>query len=293
MRTLTVISLLLFSLSTFVAASLSWPEFLPELGTLVVRQDNNNNDNSDKAQQTSAPPSSTPAPTGKQTSKETGKSQTSDGGKTSDPSGSQKPTGKETVKPTPTKGKSSSGPHHTLFDPTNPAGGISMVSPAITDGPQYYKIGDFVTFKWNMTSVLATPTALDIMATCTDNKQLYTLAVNQTVHGATGAVTWDTNAYQKTADASPLLTDMYTLIIYDAASDISATAQPGYLAPYDQYTFGMYVPQSYVPLADFQCPTCNGALGDMERRALGMVLGMGVITVLSFTWFVTGMGIIW
>jgi hypothetical protein len=34
-------------------------------------------------------------------------------------------------------------------------------------------------------------------------------------------------------------------------------------------------------------------LSDMERRALGMVLGMSVITVLSFTWFVGGLGVIW
>ncbi|KAH8821725.1 hypothetical protein F5884DRAFT_894466 [Xylogone sp. PMI_703] len=286
MRTLTVISFLLLSLSTFVAASLSWPDFLPAKDSLVVRQDNNN-DNNDKTQSTtpgSSSPTPTPTPSGKQS--------TTSGGKSGSSTQSGKSTGKVTGKPTSTQ-KSNNTSHHTLFDPTNPAGGISLVTPAITDGPQYYKIGDFVTFKWNMTSVLATPTALDIMATCTVNKQLYTLAVNQTVHGATGAVTWDTSAYQKTAAAAPLLTEMYTLIIYDAASSISATAEAGYLAVFNQYTFGMYSPQPYVPLADYICPTCNGALGDMERRALGMVLGMGLITVLSFTWFVTGMGIIW
>jgi hypothetical protein len=168
-----------------------------------------------------------------------------------------------------------------------------MITPAVIAGPQYYKIGDYVTFVWNYTDVLATPTAVNIMATCTANQQLYTLAANQTVGNSTGAVTWDTGAYQATAVQDPLLTETYTLIIYDAASSISATAQPGYLAVFNQYTFGMYSPQPYTPLNEYVCATCSGALSDMERRALGMVFGMGLITILSFTWFVGGLGVIW
>jgi hypothetical protein len=168
-----------------------------------------------------------------------------------------------------------------------------MITPAVISGPQYYKIGEFVTFVWNYTNVLATPTAVNVMATCTANQQLYTLAANQTVGNSTGAVTWDTGAYQATAVQDPLLTETYTLIIYDAASSISATAQPGYLAVYNQYTFGMYSPQPYTPLNEYICATCSGALSDMERRALGMVFGMGLITILSFTWFVGGLGVIW
>jgi hypothetical protein len=168
-----------------------------------------------------------------------------------------------------------------------------MITPAVISGPQYFKIGDFVTFAWNYTDLLATPTAVDIVATCTANQQLYTIAANQTVGNSTGAVTWDTGAYQATALQNPLLTQTYTLIIYDAASQISATAQPGYLAVYDQYTFGMYTPQPYTPLADWKCATCSGALSDMERRALGGMLGMCIITVLSFSWFVGGLGVIW
>jgi len=62
---------------------------------------------------------------------------------------------------------------------------------------------------------------------------------------------------------------------------------------YDQYSFGMYTPQPYTPLNEFKCATCSGALSDMERRALGMVFGMAMITVLSFTWFVGGLGVVW
>jgi hypothetical protein len=168
-----------------------------------------------------------------------------------------------------------------------------MMTPAVSSGQQYYKIGDFVTFGWNYTSLSATPTAINVMATCTANQQLYTIAMNQTITNATNAVTWDTHGYQATAVQNPLLTQTYTLLIYDAAGGVSATAQAGYLAVFNSYTFGMYSPQAYTPLGEFKCATCSGALGDMERRALGMVLGMGALSVLSFTWFVGGLGVIW
>lgn len=168
-----------------------------------------------------------------------------------------------------------------------------MITPAVGDGEQYYKIGDFVTFRWNYTSLQATPTAVNIVATCKQNQQLYTIAMNQTITNATQAITWDTGAYQMTAASAPLIVNKYTLIIYDAESSISAISQAGYLAVYNQLTFGMYTPQPYVPLAEFVCVTCSGAFGEMERRALGMVVGVGALTVLSFTWFVGGTGVIW
>lgn len=165
------------------------------------------------------------------------------------------------------------------------------MTPAATE-TSYYKIGDYVTFAWNYTSLSATPTAINIMATCTENSQLYTIAMNQTV-SSTGAIVWDTGKYQSTAVQDPLLTETYTLVIYDAASSISATARAGYLSVFDTYTFGMYTPQPYVALDQYVCATCSGALSSMERAALKMVLGMGLVTVLSFSWFVGGTGIIW
>ncbi|KAK4993051.1 hypothetical protein LTR66_006121, partial [Elasticomyces elasticus] len=115
----------------------------------------------------------------------------------------------------------------------------------------------------------------------------YTIATNQSVK-ATGAVTWDTGAYQETA----LLTQKYTLIIHDAAKDVSATAQAGYLATYQQFTFGMYTPQPYTPMADWVCATCNGAMSAMERQTLKMLAIVVGITVLSFTWFAGGAGVL-
>lgn len=169
-----------------------------------------------------------------------------------------------------------------------------MLTPAVSSGEQYFKIGDFVTLGWNYTSLLATPTAVDVVATCTANNQLYTIAANMTVSNTTQAVTWDTSAYQSGHQDAPLVMEKYTLIIYDAASSITAAAQPGYLAVYNQYTFGMYSPQPYTALNQgFICATCSGALSDTGRNALGFMLSMCAITILSFTWFLGGLDIIW
>jgi hypothetical protein len=121
-----------------------------------------------------------------------------------------------------------------------------MVTPAAIAGAQYYKIGEYVTLAWNYTSLSVTPSYIDVMASCSINSQMYTIAANQTVD-PTGAVTWDTGDYQATATV-PLLTETYTLVVMDAQQDISATPKAGYLGVSDQYTFGMYVPQPYTPL---------------------------------------------
>jgi hypothetical protein len=121
-----------------------------------------------------------------------------------------------------------------------------MVTPAAIAGAQYFKIGDHVTFAWNYTSLSVTPSYIDVMASCSMNSHMYTIASNQTID-PTGAVTWDTGDYQATATV-PLLTETYTLVVMDAQQDISASPKAGYLGVSDQYTFGMYVPQAYTPL---------------------------------------------
>lgn len=120
-----------------------------------------------------------------------------------------------------------------------------MITPAAIAGPQYYKVGDYVTFAWNYTSLVVTPSAVNIIASCSANSQAYTIAANQSVH-PTGAVTWDTR--QQATGSAPLLTEHYTLVIYDASQEVSATAQAGYLGTFSQFVFGMYTPRPYVPL---------------------------------------------
>lgn len=105
-----------------------------------------------------------------------------------------------------------------------------------------------------------------------------------------GAYMWDTGEYQATAVSDPLIVEQYTLIIVDADSSVSATAEAGYLAPYSGFKFGLYTARPYSDLDDWQCATCSAALGAMERRAVGAAVAMSVVTVLSFTWFVAGFG---
>jgi len=175
---------------------------------------------------------------------------------TGKPSATDKPSDEESGTAKPSASKSAK---PKSYDPRLPAGGISMITPAPMAGPQYYKIGEWVTLAWNYTSLSVTPSAIDVLATCTANQQTYTLAVNQSVE-ATGMVLWDTGAYQESAGV-PLLTEKYTLIIYDSDSSVSAMPQAGYLGVYNQFTFGMYTPQPYVKWKDFKCANCNPNAG--------------------------------
>ncbi|KAF7941013.1 hypothetical protein BELL_0172g00100 [Botrytis elliptica] len=302
-RSIQLYSIILLCFSTFVAAW-PWPRWLPEMDSLIVaRQDSSSSSAADNtaSETASATASATTAPKSTNTASETGSQSATDSqsaSKTSSGSGTNKATtsGSKTTSGTAKSGSSKptakSGGNSTSYNATYPAGGISLLTPAAAS-TTYFKIGDYITFAWNYTSLEATPTAVNIMATCKANAQLYTIATNQTVSNATQAVTWDTSAYQSTAVGNPLLTETYTLIIYDAERSINAPYEPGYLSVYNSYAFGMYSPQPYTPLSDWVCATCSGALSDMERRALKLMFGMGVITVLSFTWFVTGLGVIW
>jgi len=164
-----------------------------------------------------------------------------------------------------------------------------MLTPSAIAAPSYYKIGDFVTFAWNYTSLSVTPSAIDVVASCQRNDQVYTIATNQSLNG-TQAVTWDTGAYQGTATV-PLLTETYTLVVYDVDKGISAAPSAGYFGVFNQFTFGMYTPQPSTPLNEYKCATCSSGISDMERATLKFMLGMAIVTVLSFTWFVGGLGI--
>jgi len=163
------------------------------------------------------------------------------------------------------------------------------MTPALIDGPQYYKVGEFVTFVWNYTSLSVTPTAIDVLASCSANAQTYTLTSNMSIE-ATGAFTWDTGEQYATA-TNPFPVASYTLIIHDSSKDITDVPSAGFLAAFEQYVFGMYTPQAYTPLNEFTCATCNGALSAHEKQALGVILMTAAITVMSFTWFANGFGV--
>ncbi|RKF77056.1 hypothetical protein GcM1_222024 [Golovinomyces cichoracearum] len=284
-----LITLLSFS---FVVTAWPWPAGISPLDTILARQDNSNNENNnnDNNNNNNNAPEMNDPQSSQQPAKSTGNEmQSSSIVETNTGLVTEMP--KETKSGDKSESMTTSGPKS--YDARLPAGGISMMTPAVSLGQQYFKIGDFVTFGWNYTSLEATPTAVNIMATCSANKELYTIQMNQTVANNTGLVVWDTGRYQATAVQNPLLTQTYTLIIYDSDSSISATAQPGYLAVFNQYTFGMYSPQPYTPLGDFRCATCNDGLSSIEKNALLMACVMSMITVFSFTYFVRRMSVIW
>ncbi|CAK7223326.1 hypothetical protein SBRCBS47491_005170 [Sporothrix bragantina] len=283
-QTLGHLAVAVLSMSS-VSSAFSWPN----MDAIIVRADASKTSTTTPAK-TDSPTAAdntfnlntgaqaTSTATEKQTGKATGKTTTT--GKTT-ATGTGKDSGSDSNKTTAAT--------HTTFNAADPAGGIVMLTPATTANMELYKIGDYVTWGWNYTDLQATPTAIDILASCSFATRTWTLTQNMTFE-TLGSYTWDTGAFQSSNIASPLLTEEYTLIIYDADSSISATAEAGYLDTYDGFTFGMYAPQSYTPLADgWTCATCSGALSETERRALGFALTMSIITVFSFTWFVTGM----
>ncbi|EEH35446.1 hypothetical protein PAAG_06493 [Paracoccidioides lutzii Pb01] len=185
---------------------------------------------------------------------------------------------------TDTNSETTSEPKTTEIPFDAPPGGIMVVQPAITDGPTYIKIGTTATFKWNYTSLIVTPSAIVVAAYCSKNSHTYTISSNMTVD-PTAEVTWDTSVYN--TQNEPLLTEKYTLLVYDMSKSPTDPPQPGLLTLYNQLTFGMYSPQT-----DYVCSTCNAAMSDMDRQALKFMFGMAMITVLSFTWFVTGIGLL-
>jgi len=146
-----------------------------------------------------------------------------------------------------------------------------------------------VTFQWNYTSLSVTPSAIDVLASCSINSATYTIAANMSVE-ETGAVTWDTGEFQATA-TNPFPVASYTLIVHDSSKDVTDVPSAGHLGAYAQYVFGMYTGQPYVPLNEFKCATCNGALSIHEKQALGVLLTTAAITIMSFTWFANGFGV--
>lgn len=118
-----------------------------------------------------------------------------------------------------------------------------MLIPAATT-TTYYRSGEVITWAWNYTSLVVTPTAVNVLVSCASLGATYTLTTGMSV-GANATMTWDTKA-EATADPAPD-TNKYTLAIYDAGDPAGPTqiVSPGKLGVWDQFVFGMYVPQQY------------------------------------------------
>ncbi|PGH27073.1 hypothetical protein AJ80_01259 [Polytolypa hystricis UAMH7299] len=274
----------LFALASFAAAS--WDFYgavaaVAQPGPHVRRQDDDTTSSkpTQTSEETATDATITSAP--KKTENATEDSTDSETGTNT----KDKESGTETGTKTGTETGTTTKKKVTKVDPRLPPGGIQMITPGPFDPQTYIKIGEYATFKWNYTSLKVTPSAIDVVAYCSRNDHTYTIAGNQSFQ-ETGEVTWDTRKHATSVD---LLTETYTLMVYDSSKDPSDRPEAGYLAASSQYTFGVYHKQKYDPLDKYTCATCSSA--SLNRQALGFIVWMATITVLSFTWFVSGLGI--
>ncbi|KAJ8122220.1 hypothetical protein O1611_g9897 [Lasiodiplodia mahajangana] len=270
------------ALSPLAAA---WSQWLPDIDSLVVRQDDGSSTSESQATKTPSPESSATA----DAPEETGTAKPTQSSKGDDDSSS---TG--TATGTSTKGSSkttkSSSSKHTSFNALDPAGGVAMISPPTTSAMPLYRIDntDPITWKWNYTSLQGTPSAIDVLISCSKATASWTLTQNMTF-APTATFTWDSNKYQQEQIGNQLPVEQYTLLIYDADGSPTDTADPGYLAPYAGFQFGLYTSKPYSNLNEWKCVTCSAAPGGpLDRQALGFAVTMTMFTVLSFTWYVTG-----
>lgn len=137
----------------------------------------------------------------------------------------------------------------TVIPQSAPAGGLLITQPPQT-ATSYYKIApnELVTFGWNMTSVIATPTHLTLSAVC-DNGNTYPVGpTDGIIPGTVSSVVWDVYSYQQNNPNKPLAQATYTLQIWDDRGP-GAPIRPGYLTENDQLVFALYTPQPYTPLA--------------------------------------------
>ncbi|KAI1340481.1 hypothetical protein F5Y15DRAFT_378765 [Xylariaceae sp. FL0016] len=269
----------------------AWPGWLPDLDSLVVRQDDGTRA-ADTATATATSTADDASKTGDATTATDDAKTTADsnepqttnlntGGITSTATGKTTGTGTKSGSKT-TK--------HATFDAQDGAGGVAMISPATTDSTTLYRINnpDPITWVWNYTSLQGTPSAIDVMISCSKATATWTLTQNMTFE-PTATFTWDSAKYQESAVQSPLLTEEYTLVIIDSDSSVSATAEAGYLDTFNSFEFGMYTPKPYSDLGEWKCATCSGA-GSLDHHAVGFAVTMCLVTVFSFTWYVTGFG---
>lgn len=288
----------------------AWPNWLPDIDALVVRQDDGTTSTlhpqkedelglitdssvAEKPTETATPtdgsePTTTTADDATTTNTDDATTTTTDDAKTTKGpqttnlnTGGKSQTGSTNTKSTTSK--------HKTFDAIDGAGSVAMVTPAVTDASQLYKIEapTPITWVWNYTSVQADPTAVDVLVSCSTASATWTLTQNMT-YEPQATFTWDTWEYQRSHVDNKLVTAEYTLIIYDADTAYTDNAEAGYLAPFSGFRFGLYAAQPYHNLSDWECVTCSAASGDLDRQALGFAVSMSLVTVLSFTWYVVG-----
>ncbi|GAP89373.1 hypothetical protein SAMD00023353_3701150 [Rosellinia necatrix] len=281
MRTPQQVLTIALALSPLAAA---WSQWLPDLDSLVVRQNDGSSTEGNQPTRTPSPQSSATDDKPQETSSPTARATNTDD--SSDTSGTMtKTTTKGTSKTTKT-----SNSKHTTFNALDPAGSVAMIDPPTTAAMPLYRIDNTepITWKWNYTSLQGKPSAIDVLISCSKATASWTLTQNMTF-APTATFTWDSNKYQQEQIGNQLPVEQYTLLIHDSDGSQTDTPEPGYLAPYAGFQFGLYTAKPYTDLNEWKCATCSAAPGGpLDRQAFGFALSMTLLTVLSFTWYVTG-----
>lgn len=151
-----------------------------------------------------------------------------------------------------------------------PAGGVTITQPPQT-ATSYFKIApsQAITFGWNMTSVIATPTHLTVSAIC-DNGNTYAVGpTDGIIPGTATQVVWDIYSYQVNNPNKPLAQATYTLHIWDDRGP-GAARRPGYLAENNQLKFALYTPQAYTPIASGEFCFSNKLTAPVQKLWIRM-----------------------
>ncbi|KAF9236045.1 hypothetical protein BU15DRAFT_50636 [Melanogaster broomeanus] len=175
---------------------------------------------------------------------------------------------------------------------TTPAPTIPQNAPAgvlsITQPPQqstsYFKIaeGQPITFAWNFTYVLATPTHLTVSAACENGNTYPVGPTDGIIPGTATDVVWDAYAYQTSHPELPLAQAGYTLKIWGDQGPNAARA-PGYLTPNSALQFALYTPQPYTPISSgWSCGGCSGAMSQyISHPAFTALMATLLVLLLS------------
>ncbi|KAF4123281.1 hypothetical protein GMORB2_6832 [Geosmithia morbida] len=306
-------------LTSLAPLASAWPGWLPNVDTLIVRAD----DNADTGKH--IPPSqekegeremtdmmyiqNIAAETGATATATAAKATKTDDGdlNTAEPTSAKKTDDGDlnTAEPTSTKtandddnndddktskGKKTTKTSSVSIPATAIAGGVSITEPATTQmATPLFKIGDNITLGWNYTGIIEKPTAIDVLISCSTASETWTLTSNMTFETDV-SYTWNSEDQADNVE-TPLLTELYTLIIKNSDADISDSPEAGKLAANAQFTFGLYHPQAYTPYADWECSGCSGAASLFSSQVVHLAVTMSAITIITFTYFVTGWGI--
>ena len=135
---------------------------------------------------------------------------------------------------------------------TAPAGLLTITQPPQTT-IAFFKIAPSqpITFAWNFSYVLSTPSSLTVSAICENGNTYPVGPTDGKIPGTATSVVWDAYDWQQSNANSPLAQATYTLEIFDERGPGSARS-PGLLSPNNALRFALYTPQQYTPISSGQ-----------------------------------------